>query len=137
MDSFCRQFSRIVPAFAAVCLMFLAVAAPGLTNNSASGASNGPASASAPNPDENTRPLKVKVTPEYPDLARQMNMKGSVRLELTVAPDGHVKSTRVLGGNPVLVRAAEDAVRKWRYAAAAAESLVVVRFDFDPAMAVK
>ncbi len=130
MDSLRRQFSRNFRSFAAVCLLAVSVAAMANPNSG----NNTP---SPSNPEDSSRPLKVKVTPEYPELARQMNMKGSVRLELLVAADGHVKSTRVLGGNPVLVRAAEDAARKWRYAPAAAESFVVVRFDFDPSMAVK
>lgn len=81
---------------------------------------------------ENQRVLKVKVVPEYPELARRVNIKGSVRLELVVATNGHIKDVTVLGGNPVLAQAAENAVRKWRYESAKTESTIVVKLDFDP-----
>jgi len=81
---------------------------------------------------EATRHLKTKVLPEYPELARRVNIKGAVRLELVVTPDGKVKDVTVLGGNPVLARAAVEAVRKWRYTSADAQSTIVVKLDFDP-----
>jgi TonB family protein len=81
---------------------------------------------------ESNRALKVKVNPEYPELAKRANLRGSVRLELLVTPEGRVKDVTVLGGNPVLVQAAETAVRKWRYEPAKTESTIVVKLDFDP-----
>jgi TonB family protein len=81
---------------------------------------------------EATRKLKTKVTPEYPELAKRVNIKGAVRLELVITPDGHVKDVTVLGGNPVLAQAAVEAVRKWRYSAADTQSTIVVKLDFDP-----
>jgi TonB family protein len=83
------------------------------------------------------RRLKVNVKPEYPELARRLNIKGTVRVQLLIAPDGRIKSTKVLGGSPLLVQAVEDAVRKWRYEPASTESTVIVRFDFDPLSNVK
>ena len=50
------------------------------------------------------RKVSHKVVPDFPALARQMNITGKVKLELTVAPDGHVKSARPLGGSPLLYR---------------------------------
>lgn len=88
-------------------------------------------------PTDNKRQLKSKVMPEYPELAKRINMKGAVRLEVLVLPDGHVKKVNVLGGNPVLAQAAVEAVRKWRYSPADSESTVVVKLDFDPAAAAK
>lgn len=88
--------------------------------------------ADATHPSDGKRQLKSKVMPEYPDLAKEFNIKGAVRLELVIKPDGHVKQVNVLGGNPVLARAAMQAVRKWRYSAADEESTVVVKLDFDP-----
>jgi TonB family protein len=84
-------------------------------------------------PSDSKRQLKTKVMPEYPELAKRVNIKGAVRLEVVVNPDGHVKKVTVLGGNPVLAQAAVAAVRRWRYAAANTESTVVVKLDFDPA----
>lgn len=82
--------------------------------------------------EDTQRHPKVMVQPEYPELARQMNMKGTVRLQLLVAADGHLKETKVLGGNPLLVQASLAAIRKWKYEPAKSETTVVVKFDFDP-----
>jgi TonB family protein len=83
-------------------------------------------------PSDAKRQLVNKVVPEYPELAKQFNMKGAVRLALVIKPDGHIKQVKVLGGNPLLARAAVEAVRKWRYSPADTESTVVVKLDFDP-----
>lgn len=86
---------------------------------------------------EKTRHAKVMVPPEYPELARKFNVKGAVRIELLVAPDGRVKKTKVLGGNPVLVQASLEALRRWKYEPAKTESTVMVKFDFDPATSIR
>ena len=79
------------------------------------------------------RKVRVKVTPEYPDLARQMNVTGKVKIEAKIAPDGHVEDTRVVGGSPLLVNAALDALKKWRFEAAPKETTEVVEFTFNGA----
>ncbi|HXW55630.1 MAG TPA: energy transducer TonB [Candidatus Cybelea sp.] len=76
------------------------------------------------------RKVKSKVLPEYPAIARQMNLRGRVKVETTVAADGHVVSTRVLGGNPVLASAATDAIKKWRFETAPKETTELVEVDF-------
>lgn len=78
------------------------------------------------------RRAKSKVQPVYPELARKMNITGSVKVEVVVAPNGTVKDAKVVGGHPVLANAALDAVRKWRFEPAAAESTGVVDFKFEP-----
>ncbi|HWY56679.1 MAG TPA: energy transducer TonB [Terriglobales bacterium] len=80
---------------------------------------------------EGERKLLTKVAPAYPELARRTNLHGVVKLMVVVAPDGKVTSTEVVGGNPVLVQAAVDAVRKWRYEAAAEQTHRVVELRFD------
>jgi hypothetical protein len=42
-----------------------------------------------------------------------------------------VTNTKVIGGSPLLVGAAQDALKKWRFEAAAKESVEVVEFDFS------
>jgi TonB family protein len=81
---------------------------------------------------EDNRKLKTSTPPEYPDIARQNNIQGSARLQILVAPDGTVKDIKVLGGNAVLVKAAIDAVKKWKYEPAAGESTLILKFDFKP-----
>ena len=77
------------------------------------------------------RKTKTKVSPEYPALARQLNVTGRVKLEVTIAADGHVVSTRTVGGSPLLVSAATDAVKRWRYEAGPKESMEIVEFNFS------
>lgn len=53
--------------------------------------------------------------PAYPPRAQAEGIRGSVRLEILIAADGAVKNVRVLSGHPLLVEAAVEAVRQWRY----------------------
>ena len=77
------------------------------------------------------RKVKTKVPPAYPELARRMNIRGTVRLLVVVSPNGAVKDSRAVGGNPILVNSAQDAVRKWKFEPAQQESTGVVEFHFD------
>jgi len=77
-----------------------------------------------------TRKIKVSVPPEYPELARKMNIQGVARVLLTVTADGRVVGVKELGGNPVLVAALAQVVRKWKYESADHESEIEVRFEF-------
>jgi TonB family protein len=81
---------------------------------------------------EIVRRAKTKVQPAYPDLARKMNITGTVKVEVTVAPNGTVKDARVVGGHPVLASAALEAIKKWRFEPATRESSGVVDFKFEP-----
>ena len=53
--------------------------------------------------------------PVYPPLAQQADISGSVQLELTIAPEGTVKSWKAISGHPILVRAATDTLEKARF----------------------
>ncbi len=88
-------------------------------------------SSSAQNSDIYRR-AKVRVQPVYPDLARRMELSGTVKIEVVVAPNGTVKDARVVGGHPVLAGAALDAAKHWRFEPAPAESSGVIEFKFDP-----
>ena len=76
------------------------------------------------------RKLKTKVDPKYPELARQYQLSGKVKIEVTVSPDGSIKKTRVVGGNPLLAGAAIDAVKQWRFEAGSKETTEMVDFAF-------
>jgi TonB family protein len=80
---------------------------------------------------ELTRKIKTKVPPAYPDLARRMNIRGTVRVFVTVSPNGNVKDSKVVGGNPILVNSAMDALKKWKFEPAAEESTGIVEFRFE------
>ncbi len=81
---------------------------------------------------ENARVIISRALPTYPELARRMNLEGTVRIRATVAPDGTVKSAETLGGSPLLVKAAENAIYKWRWAHAKLESKELVEMRFHP-----
>lgn len=80
--------------------------------------------------DESKRKVKTKVAPSYPELAKRMNVAGRVKIEVVITPDGHVKSTRVVGGHPLLVQACQDAVKEWKFLPAPEETTQVVEFEF-------
>lgn len=78
------------------------------------------------------RKVKSRVSPLYPEMARHMNLRGAVRILVTVSPDGSIKDARVVGGHPLLATAALDAVKKWRFEAGPEESTGLLEFRFDP-----
>jgi TonB family protein len=82
--------------------------------------------------EEVARKVKSQVPPVYPELARKMNISGTVKIQVTIAPNGIVKSVKLVGGHPLLANAAMDSVRKWRYEPAKEETTTVVEFHFQP-----
>lgn len=82
--------------------------------------------------EDSKRKVKSKVSPVYSDLAHRMNLAGKVKVEVTIAPDGHVKSARPVGGHPVLVQSCLDAVKDWKFEPAPEESIQIIEFDFKP-----
>ena len=82
--------------------------------------------------EDGSRKVKSRVAPVYPELARKMNVSGTVKLKVTIAPNGQVKDTKVVGGHPLLIDAAQDAIRKWKYEPASDQSTTLVEFKFNP-----
>ena len=76
------------------------------------------------------RKLKTRVTPTYPDIARRMAITGKVKLSVVIAANGNVKETKVIGGHPILVNAAMDAVKRWKYEPSSNESSGTVEITF-------
>jgi protein TonB len=56
-----------------------------------------------------------RVQPVYPPLARSARVQGSVVLSALISKAGTMENLRVLSGHPLLVAAALEAVRQWRY----------------------
>jgi TonB family protein len=79
-----------------------------------------------------TRKVKMKVAPAYPVEARRMNLGGTVKLLIVVAPSGSVISSKVIGGHPLLVLAAQQAIKDWKFEAGTQISSGVVEFKFEP-----
>ena len=80
---------------------------------------------------DEARRLKTKVAPIYPELARKMNVTGIVKVQVTIAANGTVKNAKVVGGHPLLVDPAMDAVRKWKFEPGPEDSTQVVECRFD------
>jgi protein TonB len=59
--------------------------------------------------------LMNKVQPMYPPLARQTRISGTVRLHAIIGKNGSVEQLEVMSGHPLLVQAALDAVKQWKY----------------------
>jgi TonB family protein len=81
--------------------------------------------------DEIVRRAKSKVEPVYPELAKRMNLTGTVKIAVVVGPNGIVKEAHIVGGHPVLANAALDAAKRWRFEPAPAESSGVIDFKFE------
>ncbi len=77
-----------------------------------------------------TRKPVANPDPEYPEIARRMNVTGTVKMEIVIAADGTIRSVKVLGGHPLLVDAVQKALKRWKYAPAAAETTIQVDFKF-------
>jgi TonB family protein len=83
-----------------------------------------------------------KVTPDVPPLAKMARIGGAVKLHIVISPSGDVASVNVISGHPMLVQAAIDAVRKWRYKpfeqnGAAVAAATEVDVDFPGGMSVE
>jgi TonB family protein len=81
---------------------------------------------------DNGRAILKSVQPQYPALAKRMNIKGVVKLEVVVQPNGDVKSMTAKGGHPLLVQAAEDAIRRWKWQPESHETIESIEIQFNP-----
>jgi protein TonB len=59
--------------------------------------------------------LKHKVQPRYPQEARDNRIQGTVRLHVVLSTSGKVQQLDVVSGDPILAKAAAEAVRQWEY----------------------
>jgi len=56
-----------------------------------------------------------KIQPVYPQLAKQARVQGSVHFTAIIGKDGTIQNLQLIGGHPLLVQAAQDAVKQWLY----------------------
>ncbi len=82
--------------------------------------------------------LIKKVTPNYPQLAKQARIQGSVVLQAEISKDGTIQNLQLISGHPMLAPAAIEAVKQWRYKPyllngepVAVETQVVVNFSLS------
>jgi len=74
---------------------------------------------------EGMNAVTTKVPPEYPAIAKQLKIEGSVELEAVVTEGGVVEKVNIVSGNPVLTRPASEAVKKWKFAPFTADGKTV------------
>ncbi len=99
----------------------------GVPGGSASGVIGGIIGSAAPPPKVAT-PQKLRistgvaeglkthdVTPTYPQMARIAHIQGDVILQATISKAGSIENLRAVSGHPILIQAAMDAVKQWKY----------------------
>ena len=73
-----------------------------------------------------------KPTPRYPEVAKRLNLVGTVKVEILIGPDGKIKNANVLGGHPILANSTLEALKEWKYEPSKTESTATLTFDFRP-----
>jgi TonB family protein len=81
---------------------------------------------------QETRKAISKPTPRYPEIAKQLKLVGTVKVEILIGPDGKIKYTNIVGGHPILIDATLDALRGWKYEPAKTTTAATLAFDFHP-----
>jgi TonB family protein len=71
-----------------------------------------------------------KTDPEYPAMARQMNLFGRVILDIFIDEEGKVEKVQPVSGNQLLTSAAVSAVKKWKFTPFAKKAVTSMAFDF-------
>jgi TonB family protein len=77
-----------------------------------------------------TRKSIKTVPPIYPAIAVKMRVEGTVKLDATIDPDGSVSDVKVVSGHALLVQAAVEAVKKWKYESGDGKSTQSVSVEF-------
>jgi TonB family protein len=91
-----------------------------------------PIHSSAQDSVEGTRKVVSRIAPVYPTLARSMSIRGNVKLDVMVSPNGTVKSIDIKGGHPILAQAAQKAVYGWKWEPAPHETVELLEIKFNP-----
>jgi len=56
-----------------------------------------------------------RIQPVYPPIAKAAHVQGKVILSATISKEGAIENLQVVSGHPMLVKAAMEAVKQWRY----------------------
>lgn len=78
------------------------------------------------------RKVVKKVPVTYPSILKSKGIGGVVRLKVFVKPDGSVRDSEVLGGNPILAESAQKSVMQWKFSPASSETALELSVTFDP-----
>jgi TonB family protein len=77
-----------------------------------------------------SRKVALRISPDFPQLAERINLRGTVQVQAVVSRDGTVKKVTLIGGHPLLAEAALRAVLKWRYEPGPQETIELVKVSF-------
>jgi Gram-negative bacterial TonB protein C-terminal len=89
-------------------------------------------SASFAGAQSSSRRVRTKVVPVEPELARRLNLIATVKVQVTVAPNGAVVEAKALGGHPLLIAPSLEAAKQFRYEPAGETSTMLIEFHFVP-----
>jgi len=79
---------------------------------------------------DQARKVKKEVKPDYPALAMNWRLSGTVKVAVVIDARGKVKSAHALGGPPLFLPAAEAAAKQWQFEPAPQETTQVLTFIF-------
>ena len=81
---------------------------------------------------DNARKVLKRAPVPYPTILKSKGIGGTVRLKVFVKPDGTVRDTEVLGGNPILAESAQKSVMQWKFSPGSSETVMEISVVFDP-----
>jgi TonB family protein len=81
---------------------------------------------------DNARKLLKKAPVPYPSILKSKGIGGTVKLKVFVKPDGTVRDTEILGGNPILAESAQKSVMQWKFSPSSSETTMEISVVFDP-----
>lgn len=79
---------------------------------------------------EHQRVIVHRDLPEYPEIARKLDLHGTVKLKVWITADGAVRKVEYIGGHPLLAESAVKTVKSWKFAPANAESEMTLEIKF-------
>jgi len=82
--------------------------------------------------DNNARKVVKKAPVQYPSILKSKGIGGVVKLRVYVKPDGTVRDSEVIGGNPILAESAQKSVGQWKFTPGSSETTMEVSVVFDP-----
>lgn len=85
--------------------------------------------------DEARQAAVSKPAPAYPAIAKQLKMQGKVELDVFISESGSVEKVAAVSGNPVLTKAAQEALQNWKFnpikeGDSAVKAVATLSFDF-------
>jgi TonB family protein len=81
---------------------------------------------------DNARKVLKKAPVQYPTILKSKGIGGVVKLRVFVKPDGTVRDTELVGGNPILAESAQKSVLQWKFSTGNTETVMEISVVFDP-----